>query len=130
MPIVGFELSELWLSGETYLILYGPGAARVQLRFGGPARFVNSDGAAMVLDGGGDWTGLVPLFELRHRKVVEAYVRHEGQISLRFDHGGHLSVDPDPQFENWGLSGPDDLILECPPGGGDPRIAGDLPHVD
>jgi hypothetical protein len=127
VPIRGFELLEVWLSGETYLILYGPEAERVQFRFGSEAELLGSEGSIVRLNGGGAWETLAPLFRLRHRKIAEGEVSAQGQVTLRFDGGSSLLVRPDEQYESWELTGPGDLILVCPPGGGDPRIAGGLP---
>jgi hypothetical protein len=127
VPMVGFQLVDIWPSGETYLIFYGPGAPRVQFRFGGDAEFCQPDGTSVILDGGAAWESLVPLFRLRHGFIDLVTVGWDGRIQLRFDDGSSLSAGPDPAYESWELAGPGDLMLVCPPGGGDPRIVGDLP---
>jgi hypothetical protein len=65
IPMAGYELSDIWLSAQTYLILYGPEADRVQFRFGGDAELLDADGSSISLDGGGAWEALLPLFRLR-----------------------------------------------------------------
>jgi Family of unknown function (DUF6188) len=135
LPLTGFELIDIWLSAETYLILYGqrgtdattPTAPpRVQFRFGGEAELRSVDGSVTSLDGGGKWEALVPLLQLRGHRVREATAGFTGRIQLTFDNGTSLSVQPDLRYENWELSGPEELHLVSPPGGGDPRISGDL----
>jgi hypothetical protein len=127
IPIAGYEVSEVRLGAQTYLILYGPEADRVQFRFGGDAKLLGADGLSVSLDGEGAWEQLVPVLQLRRQRLDDVAVGSDGRIQLSFEHGISLIVAPDPAYENWELSGPGDLNLVCPPGGGDPRIAGDLP---
>jgi hypothetical protein len=126
---VDFEMLEVWLSAQTYLVLYGPQSERSQLRFGGEAELLEPDDSVVILDGEGAWERLAPLFQLRHRKVAKANVSSQGTLSIQFDDGHRLVVAPDESYEAWELSGPADLNLVCPPGGGDPRIAGGLPPL-
>ena len=133
LPLADFELIDIWLSAETYLILYGEretdstAPPRVQFRFGGEAELRLADGSVTALDGGGEWEALVPLFKLRGHRVVKATAGFTGAVELDFDDGTSVSVKPDLRYENWELSGPEKLHLVSPPGGGDPRIAGNLP---
>jgi Family of unknown function (DUF6188) len=131
LPIVNYELLEIWLSGETYLILYGTdtNGGRAQFNIGGAATLNRPNSPPLKLDGSGPWAAWTPLFDLRHHKLTQATVAADGELSLTFDEGSHLTVSSNNKYENGGLSGPADLILACPPGGGDPRIAGDLPPL-
>lgn len=131
LPIIGYELRELWLSGETYLIFYGlhPDTGRAQFSIGGIATLHHPAADPLSLNGTGPWMAWTALFDLRHHKLAEATVTIDGDLDLTFDQATRLSVHPDDNHENWGLSGPGDLILACPPGGGDPRIAGNLPTL-
>jgi hypothetical protein len=115
--MVGFQLVDIWFSGETYLIFYRPGAQRVQFRFGGHAEFRQLDRTPVILDGGGAWESLVPLFRLRHSRTDLVTVRPDGRIQLRSEDGSSLSAGPGPAYENWELAGPGDLIRRTGPAG-------------
>lgn len=119
LPIRGFEVSDIWLSGETYVILYGPKAERVQFRFGGEAHPLEADGTDTALDGGGAW--------VHGSRCYRSSNFVAGGWRLRTSLMTAISVSPDQQYESWEMSGPADLLLVCPPGGGDPRVTGNLP---
>jgi Family of unknown function (DUF6188) len=105
-------VSDIWPSGETYVILYGLKAERVQFRFAGEAHL--AEGHRKCLDGGGAWESLLPLFQLRRRRVKAASVIYHGHIELLFEDSMRLLVSPDQQYESWEMSGPADLLLVCP----------------
>jgi hypothetical protein len=132
LPVVGFKLLEIWLSGETYLVFYdtttGKDNGRAMFNIGGPASLGRPDGTIVELDGD-VWTAWTPMFYLRYHRLAQATVTAGSILRLAFDEGTTLTVGVDDTLENWGLSGPGDLILVCPPGGGDPRIAGQLPPL-
>jgi len=129
LPIVGFEVLQVWFSGETYLIAYGTKteasvteAPRAQLSLGGAFSLLEPDGTRHLLDGGGPWEALVPLLSLRHATIESAIADRQGRLVVRFEPGFVLTAEPRPHYEAWGISGPGSLILASPPGGGDPRI--------
>jgi hypothetical protein len=131
LPIVGFEVQEVWFSGQLYVIAYGEGgdmrrglqAPRTQIALGGAFLLRSSEGVEHRLDGGDSWETLVPVLGLRRARVVEATADREGVLEIRFEDGSAISAGPDPQYENWEISGPAGLNLAAPPGGGDPRIS-------
>jgi Family of unknown function (DUF6188) len=130
LPIVGFEVLQVWFSGETYLIVYGTKtdaavteAPHAQLSFGGAFRLLEPNGTLHFLDGGGPWEALVQVLSLRHAVIESATADRQGHLVVRFEPGFVITAEPDPQYEAWGMSGPGSLILACPPGGGDPRIS-------
>jgi hypothetical protein len=131
IPIADYELLEIWLSGETYLILYGSDTdgGRATFNIGGGATLNRPNQTPLHLNGAGPWKAWTALFDLRYHKLAKATVTAEGELVLIFDEGTRLTVSPNDSYESWGLSGPAELILACPPGGGDPRIAGDLPPL-
>jgi hypothetical protein len=130
LPIVGFEVLEVWFSGEAYLIVYGnradsalTEAPHARLSLGGSFSLVEPDGRRCSLDATGPWEALVPLLSLRHAAIESAITDRDGHLEVRFEPGFVLAVEPQPRYEAWGMSGPASLILACPPGGGDPRIS-------
>ncbi|MFW6641503.1 DUF6188 family protein [Nocardiopsis algeriensis] len=64
----------------------------------------DADGGQVLLVPG---TGsrLAPLLDLFTRTVTEVEVTGRGTLRLGFDDGTGLSVDPDPDYESWSLSG-------------------------
>ncbi|MFE7584907.1 DUF6188 family protein [Streptomyces gardneri] len=48
---------------------------------------------------------LAPLIGLFARVVTEIGVTGQGALSLSFDDGTRLSVEPDPDYESWNLTG-------------------------
>jgi len=129
LPIDGFEVTDVWFSGQLYVIAYGVGdvrrgvaAPRTQIALGGPFRLRTADGRKHDLDAGESWGTLVPVLSLRHARVTAATGNRTGSLVVTFDDGSELSVEPDPRYENWELNGPGALHLVSPPGGGDPRV--------
>ncbi|MCX5232723.1 DUF6188 family protein [Streptomyces sp. NBC_00233] len=53
----------------------------------------------------GTGTALAPLLGLFTKAVTKAEVTGLGTLSLGFDDGTRLSVDPDPDYESWSLTG-------------------------
>jgi hypothetical protein len=130
LPMVGFEVLQVWFSGETYLTAYGTKtdktlteAPHARISLSGPFRLREPTGTPHFLDGGGSWGTLVPLLSLRHAVIESAVADLEGCLVVKFRQGYLLTAEPDPGHEAWGISGPGSLILACPPGGGDPRIS-------
>ncbi|EST18131.1 DUF6188 family protein [Streptomyces niveus] len=65
----------------------------------------------------GDGLSLAPLLGLFARAVTETEVTGQGTLSLRFDDGTRLSVEPDPDYESWNLTGSGIDPLLVGPGG-------------
>jgi hypothetical protein len=60
---------------------------------------------------------LAPLLGLFARVVTKAEVTGQGALSLGFDDGTRLSIEPDPDYESWNLTGSGiDPILVGPGG--------------
>ncbi|QES25053.1 hypothetical protein DEJ46_38680 [Streptomyces venezuelae] len=69
-----------------------------------PITVTDAAGTQAILSPG---TGmaLAPLLGLFTRAVTKAEVTGLGTLSLGFDDGTRLSVDPDPGYEAWSLTG-------------------------
>lgn len=132
LPLAGFVVNDIWFSGRIGIVTYksrGKGdwnAPNAKLWFGGPFTFQDGLGQVHDLDAGDPWESLTPLFELRHQFIERAVANDSSQIEVRFERGLVLAAGPSPQYENWEVSGPDGLNLVGMPGGGDPRISGNL----
>ncbi len=129
LPIVGFEVIEIWFSGIVYVVAYGQGdptrgiaAPNTKIGLGGAFVLRAADGVEHRLDGSEPWSTLTPLLSLRHSEICSACADRESVLRIEFSDGAVISAGPDPQYENWDLQGPDGLWLVAPPGGGDPRI--------
>ncbi|MFD4284811.1 DUF6188 family protein, partial [Streptomyces albidoflavus] len=53
----------------------------------------------------GAGTALAPLLGLFTKVVTEAEVAGLGTLSLGFDDGTRLCIEPDPDYESWSLTG-------------------------
>jgi Family of unknown function (DUF6188) len=60
---------------------------------------------------------LEPLQSLTGRTVTESTISDTGTLSLTFDDGSRVVVEPDGDYEAWNLAGPDGLIIVCMPSG-------------
>jgi hypothetical protein len=133
LPIVGFRVSQIWFSGQLYVIAENDRSGwtladfpkpipSTKIGFGGPFIY-RSPVLEHALDARAPWATLVPVLELRGSRVASATADRQGQLNVVFEDGTSLSAGPDERYENWDLAGPESLILAAPPGGGDPRIA-------
>jgi hypothetical protein len=99
----------------------------MRIAFGGGFTYVNEFGVSKEFHAEDDpWDSLTSLLRLRHHLVVFAVADSLSNLEIRFDDTSSLSAGPDEDYENWSIVGPGDLHLVAVPGGGDPRIAGDL----
>ncbi|MFI6279696.1 DUF6188 family protein [Streptomyces sp. NPDC050988] len=48
---------------------------------------------------------LAPVLDLFAKCVTESEVTGQGTLSLGFDDGTRLSIEPDPDYESWSLTG-------------------------
>jgi hypothetical protein len=133
LPIEGYEVTDVWFSGQLSVIAYDsanhskrgiavPGE-HTRIAFGGPFRLRTAHGHEHDLNAEEPWDTLIPVLALRHHHVIAATATRTGSLVVSFDDGAALSAEPDPRYENWELSGPGNIYLVAPPGGGDPRIA-------
>ncbi|MCM3820511.1 DUF6188 family protein [Streptomyces sp. DR3-1] len=60
---------------------------------------------------------LAPLLGLFARTVTEVQVTGAGALTLAFDDGTLLRVDPDPDYESWALTGRGIASVLVGPGG-------------
>lgn len=58
-----------------------------------------------------------PIRELLGRTVETAEVDPKGALSVTFEGGTRLRVDPDPAYEAWNVSGPNGALVVSMPGG-------------
>jgi len=128
LPLEGFELLEIWLSGQVFLIAYGDSPAgtrasglplppRTQIALGGAFEYRSSKGETHLLSGDERWVRLAPLLELQHARFTAARVGALGYLTLTFDNGSEIRAGPELDFESWTVSGPGNLDLFCLPGG-------------
>ena len=61
---------------------------------------------------------LGPATALVHASVRTARASAEGRLSIVFDDGRELTVEPSDDFEAWELTGPNGVKAVCRPGGG------------
>jgi uncharacterized protein DUF6188 len=73
---------------------------------------------------------LEPLQGLIGRTVSESTISDTGVLSLIFDDGSRVVVEPDGDYEAWNVSGPDGLLIVCMPSGALATWSGVGPDVD
>jgi hypothetical protein len=49
--------------------------------------------------------------------IVDARVSEAGTLTIGFDDSTRLTVEPDPAYEAWNVSGPAGFLTVCMPGG-------------
>ena len=58
------------------------------------------------------------LLALRHDRITEAIATEEdAQVRIAFASGCSLSARPDPDYENWQVTGPGFQLISMPGGG-------------
>lgn len=119
----GFEVLAIAFGGETCVTAYGHGGATVAFALGGPFLLCDAGDDEIEFDALSSWSALTPLLDLRYDTIEEAWVDTAARLRVRFHSGRRLKAGPDPQYENWQVTGPGDLRLVAPPGGGDPRVS-------
>jgi len=79
---------------------------------------VEHDGRRIRLDPeGGAPESFGPVHQLVGRTVEAAVVDRSGALDVTFDNGARLTVEPDPHYEAWNVSGPDGALVVSMPGG-------------
>jgi hypothetical protein len=132
LPIIGYQVATVEFSGRIGVVAYGTRsegerfAPSARLCFGGSFVLSDQAGTRHNLNAEFGWEALTGLLNLRHRTVVSAVADDDSHIEVTFDDGSKLIAGPDPAYENWELDGPRGLNLVAMPGGGDPRISGNL----
>ncbi|MEV3904066.1 DUF6188 family protein [Mycobacterium sp. NPDC050551] len=57
------------------------------------------------------------LSRLVGHRIVDARVSEAGALTIGFDDSTRLTVEPDPNYEAWNVSGPAGFLVVCVPGG-------------
>lgn len=81
-----------------------------------PITVTDASGTQAILTPG-TGTALAPLLSLFTKAVTRAEVTGLGTLSLGFDDGTRLSVNPDPDYESWSLTGSGFEPVMVGPGG-------------
>ncbi|MGA5465154.1 DUF6188 family protein [Mycobacterium sp. NPDC050041] len=50
-------------------------------------------------------------------RIDDAHVSETGVLTIRLDDSTRLTVEPDPAYEAWNVSGPAGFLIVCMPGG-------------
>lgn len=58
-----------------------------------------------------------PLTRLVGQQLAAANIAETGTLTVGFESGLSVVVDPDPHYEAWTVTGPNGLIIVCLPGG-------------
>jgi hypothetical protein len=77
---------------------------------------VNTDGHEHVCRPD-DAASLAPVLKLINDKVDYIRISPHGELSINFNAGESINVNPDPSYEAWQLNSAN-LLIVCPPEGG------------
>ena len=58
-----------------------------------------------------------PLIKLVGQRIIEAEISDKGTLKVHFENSVSLSVEADPEYEAWTVTGPAGLIIVCLAGG-------------
>lgn len=65
------------------------------------------------------WEDLAPIFALRHDRIGSAIATaSDARLEIQFASGRRILAGPDPNYENWEVSGPGFRLISRPGGGG------------
>jgi len=119
LPIEGFEVYALTFGGLIDVLVAGTGGARAKIRFESAFEFTEPGQRALELNPANDaWQDLAAIMTLRHDRIVAAEaIEADARLRVEFESGRLLTAEPDPQYENWAVTGPGFQLISLPGGG-------------
>jgi hypothetical protein len=76
-----------------------------------------SDGNSTADLNPADQVSLCPILPFFNAKVAGVSIHKTGTLTINFENGGALTVDPDESYEAWQIAIPAVAMLVCQPGG-------------
>ncbi len=88
-----------------------------------------SDGDTTAILNPADQRSVCPILPFFNAKVSGISIRKTGTLTIEFESGRSLTVDPDESYEAWQIGIPGAALLVCSPGGTvcvfeEPRLGG------
>lgn len=62
--------------------------------------------------------GVEAILSLLHQQIRSAAARSDGSVEVVFVNGATVAAVPDPHYEAWTLTGPNEFMVISTPGGG------------
>jgi hypothetical protein len=78
---------------------------------------VELQGRIVSLSPEDDEEAFKPLREMICQTVADAVAAKSGSLTVLFANGVRITVEPDPAYEAWNVSGPDGMLVVSTPGG-------------
>jgi Family of unknown function (DUF6188) len=118
LPVEGFEVLGVEFGFPIDIVTYGDGGVSTRIQFGGSFEFSEPDGEVHRLSASDQsWEELAVVLSLRHDYIKSAIATAAAQLRLEFVSGRCLSAGPDPDYENWQISGPEFNLIALPGNG-------------
>jgi hypothetical protein len=117
LPYRGMQVDQICVSYQLSLVLDGGAEITVEAPALLTVGSVSAPDARPVelVPERQDVAAAMPLFGTR---ILSSVAFKSGSLRVVFDSGLHLSVEPDPAYEAWGVTGPLGMRIVCMPGGG------------
>jgi hypothetical protein len=64
-----------------------------------------------------DPKSLSPILPLVNSRVDLVVIENSGQLTIHFDSGASIRINPDPSYEAWQLGASSGFLMVCPPEG-------------
>lgn len=117
LPVADYEVLQVTFAYPLDIVAYGEEAASLLIRVESAFRLEHPDATSQDFDVSKEpWEALTPVLALRHDRVGSAVARSDGTMTISFASGRRISSWPDPNYENWQLTGPGFMLI-CTPGG-------------
>jgi hypothetical protein len=87
------------------------------IRIESPFALVSHDKSVALSPEDGAPEAFEPLGELVGQSITECNVGAAGSLTVTFESGARLVVEPDDSYEAWTVTGPGGMMTVCMPGG-------------
>jgi hypothetical protein len=104
--LAGRYVGLLSVDNRLTLMLAGePGVEDLALTLASPFVFTDAEGSKLALDPEQDQSRLGPVFSMFMQTIESVSLGARGALSVVFESGARLDIEPHPQFEAWEVSG-------------------------
>jgi uncharacterized protein DUF6188 len=97
-------------------LLLTDGNDAAELCIGTPFRLINLGTTLSCIPENPE--SLAPVLALARKKVIEITIQNSGHMTIFFEFGSSLEVDPDDSYEAWEIGGSTGFLFVCRPGTG------------
>jgi Family of unknown function (DUF6188) len=126
LPLDGRTVTRCLIDYSFGLSLDGEPSVEVSLSH---FRFWDRDDQEYSLNAEADRRLLAPVLACFGLTVAHAYAWKSGQLELVFTDGSRIEGDSHSEFEAWQVSGPGNVLVVSPAGGGEPAVWDGSPGI-